>query len=625
MGHKRTSTVTILCLLVALTLAALTAIPTPTRAFEAEQFAGFPLYIDNSARIEYGFPTMADLTNDGTAELLVGNSNGVLFAIQISPEARVLWQFSISAAVNNAVQVGNGILPAQRSTPFRTAPAVADLDGNGTLEVIAAVGDILETPTHGGIVVLNLTAQGTIREVRPGWPQLARDTSNAPSGAGYLDGIASSPSIGDIDGDPELEIVYGGFDQYIYVRNPDGSLVPGWPRFARDTVWSSPALVNLDQDAALEVVIGIDAANGGYVLGLDNDASDLWEPWYQDEIVVSSPAVGDIDNDGLPEIVFGSGRFFATQQPNVGRYITALNHDGTLLWKTTQNIGDVLSGAPALGNVDGDAGLEVVIGGRSTSEVLVFNGATGEMLWKQGIQSRFGNTNSLFSPVLGDYNGDGFEDVFINIEAEVAVVDVHNRQQITARTINPPDQPSYYTGYSLLNAPALADVDDNGTLELIAAGGSRPDVGQRAGINVWSLPASDASVSSWPMFQRDALNTGLLFAAPEPPAEPSDVMAAAAAAESITLTWSYGGDAVDGFRIYRNTVNAEILVDTVDAATRTYTSASLQCGRTYTYRITAFRDSLETEGVTVQGSTADCVPLDPAEVVAVVYLPYAVR
>ena len=56
---------------------------------------------------------------------------------------------------------------------------------------------------------------------------------------------------------------------------------------------------------------------------MDADERLLWGPMeIQGGNILSTPAVADLDNDGMPEIVMAGGNTLWT-----------LNHDGTLLWE----------------------------------------------------------------------------------------------------------------------------------------------------------------------------------------------------------------------------------------------------------------------------------------------------
>lgn len=314
-------------LLRSLVLVLALALPVVVHAYEAPPRSGFPVLLGGS-RIAFGSPTLADLNSDGKPEMIVGGADGVVHAAE--QNGQVLWTFNVTTAINNAARAA-GLTASTKLVPIRTAPTVADINNDGQPEVVVAAGDVFEAKTHGGVVALNARGQ-----LLPGWPQLFRDMGGGGADLGqpdgYADGTVSTPAVGDIDGDGKPEIVYAGFDQYVYARRADGSLLPGWPQWVLDTVWSSPALADLDGNGKRDVIIGVDAhyyrdpthatEDGGDLYAFRGDGSVMWRA-HQDEIFQSSPAVADLDNDGRYEIVAGTGTYYSGLGRAVGRYVSA--------------------------------------------------------------------------------------------------------------------------------------------------------------------------------------------------------------------------------------------------------------------------------------------------------------
>lgn len=481
-------------------------------AYEVAPRSGFPVEL-SGRRIGFGSPTLADLNGDSKPEILVGGVDGTIYAIQ--HDGRVLWTYNLTNVINTAAQQAS-LTISSKAIPIRTAPTVADLNRDGHPEVIVVAGDVFDTQTHGGIVVLN--AQG---QLLPGWPRLLQDVGGGGSDLGrpdgYADGSVSTPAVGDINGDGLPEIVYAGFDQYVYARRIDGSLLPGWPQWVLDTVWSSPALADLDGNGRLDVIIGVDAhyyrdathatEDGGDLYAFHGDGKLMWRA-HQDEIFQSSPAIGDIDGDGRPEIVAGTGTFYSGLGRADGRYITAWNHDGSRLWKTA--LPDRAPGSPALGDLTGDGKLEVAIG-TIDGRVHALQGSTGKVLWSTRILGIFGDKYGIppvYSPVLGDYDGNGTDDVFIATGWEVGVLNGGTGQQFTANGSDNSTKPSYYTSYSILGAPAIGDIDKDGKLDLVVASGRTNE--DRGRVYSWRLPGSSTK-ASWPMLHRDPAHHGSMY------------------------------------------------------------------------------------------------------------------
>jgi len=291
------------------------------------------------------------------------------------------------------------------------SPAIADIDGDGVLEMVVGARD------------------GLVYAIGPGCHVLwTFDTTDA---------IKSSPAVGDIDGDGDLEVVIGSDSNYVYALNgEDGSLL--WNYETDANVYSSPALGDIDGDGDIEVVIG---SIDDYIYALNGENGSLLWKFETDYDVVSSPALGDIDGDGDIEVVIGSK----------DDYIYALNgENGSLLWKFEMDY-DVTS-SPALGDIDGDGDIEVVVGSADTN-VYAINGEDGSLLWRYETGDYVTS-----SPALGDTDGDG------DIEVVVGSYDSY------VYAINGEDGSllwRYETDDVVESSPALGEVDGDEGLEVV--------------------------------------------------------------------------------------------------------------------------------------------------------------
>lgn len=167
--------------------------------------------------------------------------------------------------------------------------------------------------------------------------------------------------MGDLDGDGDLEVVVGAYDSnQVYAWHADGTPVAGWPQSTGWHVGSSPALGDLDGDGDLEVVSG---SLGYPVYAWHGDGTPVagW-PQTRGGGGFGSPALGDLDGDGDLEVVIGAGVDLGGGVES--GEVSAWHGDGTPVagWPRT-TAGRVWS-SPALGDLDGDGDLEVVVGFR---------------------------------------------------------------------------------------------------------------------------------------------------------------------------------------------------------------------------------------------------------------------
>lgn len=434
--------------------------------------------------------TAADVDGDGLTELLVGNSNGNLYCFDHN--AGVKWAYNTGAQI-------------------RGAPACKDVDGDGTMEVF--IGDM-----NG--IVWGFSCNGVVL-TQWGWPKA---TQSSPGGG--VNGVYSSPAIGDINGDGADDIVACTWGKYVYAWSYTGGLLPGWPYDNKDSIWSSPALADIDMDGLKEIIVGADSTGGsgwpwpagGLLYAFNGDGGIVpGFPQVTPEVLWSSPAVSDIDGDGLQEIVIGTGHYYKAigRLTTEGHRVYAYNHDGTPVqgWPVVA-AGSTFS-SPAIGDIDGDGVREIVIAcntmhGIGSDHIMAIK-PNGTVMWSN---QAFGGPN-LGSPALGDVDGDGYPDAIMGSGQAIGAWDR------TGRVIW--DQP---LDNFVINSPAVGDFDNDGHLEVACCTGDVP--GGAPGGSFWvfdcgpkkKVSGGDASLLPWQMFRHTSDHNGTVLTGNEPSPPP---------------------------------------------------------------------------------------------------------
>jgi len=336
---------------------------------------GFPVCacypgIDAGSRI-VSSPALGDVNRDGVLDIAIGTDetlNGTTGPIYLiagkgnsDPAGAFLpgWPVQVFGAYTQALPyVGEGV-PA--------SPALADVDGDGSLEITAhtLAGDLPVLKADGTeLWKAHLTADGF------GPDSNFNDASLFP--------LINSSSFGDLDGDGHPELVTGGIGSgYAISQLTDGKRVafdhgigawdgntgdylPGWPRVLEDMqFFMDPAIADLDGDGLPEVISG---SGGGMMHAWNKDGVEPagW-PKHTGQWELASPAVGDIDGDGHLDVVVATrqGWLFAWRTPApAGAQVewAGFHHD-------PQNSGNYEHPLPVGYNTGLDTGVAAVSGG----------------------------------------------------------------------------------------------------------------------------------------------------------------------------------------------------------------------------------------------------------------------
>ncbi|MBN1655387.1 MAG: VCBS repeat-containing protein [Deltaproteobacteria bacterium] len=349
---------------------------------------------------QFSAPTLGDIDLDGELEIVIGSLGE---AIYMGTEGHLYSE--LGGEGNVYVFDSDGYIAPGWPRPTQdwvfSAPALGDIDGDGVPEIITGtyryVLDESEGFGEGKVYAWHQDGSPVL-----GWPMTLETGHYA----------YSSPTVGDIDEDEELEIVVSVSTNYnfnnplvndgkIYVYNEDGTLAPGWPVSIEGCINSSPALGDIDSDGELEIVVStwMCDVDEGSVYALEKDGTDVagWPKTLSD--LPTTPVLGDVDNDNQLEIVC------ASWYPNANLYIWDGN--GSLLAGWPTSVGEIYSASPtALGDIDSDGEAEIVVA--SYNNIWAFNSDGSLVLdWPSTVGKVFS------SPVIGDINYDGALEVIV--------------------------------------------------------------------------------------------------------------------------------------------------------------------------------------------------------------------
>ncbi len=454
---------------------------------------------------------VADLDGDKVPEIVVAGNEGTVAAYEfVGGRLRVKRGWPASTCSGGQCPEARGL-------------AAADLDGDGRVEVVVTTTNT--SPTGSQVFVFDASGRLYRPKGAPAtaWPRFNRlpgkgnDAGfNGVGNHGY-GAYGENVGIGNLDDDPQLEIVVTFDNHQINVFNDDGTSVLaspwytnrqtgfvgrrlGWGQFIR---WLSPAI----EDNHYHRHVG----------PWPDVRSTMWLQW-----TASPPSVADLDGDGRNEVIglpnaemkepyeTQAYAFVVLDGAQRGGARSARRHPGFVTpplsaKPAVRGDGDWYppSGipAPTLVDIAGDRRPEIVA---SVPDGFVYAvGPTGKRLWRYDYAH--GAAKTFASEVVAaDLNRDGTPELIFGTYAlapgsgRLVVLSAAGKLLYDVRL---PNQRVDGNGVGVPAAPSIGDLDGDGRLEIVLSTFDH-------GIDVFRVPGSGTSCLPWPTGRGNALRNG---------------------------------------------------------------------------------------------------------------------
>ena len=378
-----------------------------------------PLSVLNGNGTDNTKPTFADLDGDGDEDAVVGVAGGIIRSFD-----------------NNGSGVFTELLRANNpfddiSVDNNSAPALADIDGDGDLDAVVGAGD-------GTLSYFENDSEGSFEEVT-GADNLFDDIDI---------GRQSAPTFADLDGDGVLELVVG---------TSSGTV----------DVFESAISASIDTTIA-DPVVGMNPPMGSIVeltgsnnpLNVVNVTGGL-----------ATPTFADVDGDDDADAFVGDGNGNLDYFENDGE------GEFTLVTGAANPLNGLrvgLSSAPTFVDADSDGDLDAFIGSRDGTVDYFENDGDGNFTDIPASDNPLsvlnGNGIDNTKPTFADLDGDGDEDAVVGVAGGIIRSFDNNGSGVFTELVRA-NNPFNDLSVDNNSAPAFADTDGDGDLDAVVGTG----------------------------------------------------------------------------------------------------------------------------------------------------------
>jgi hypothetical protein len=450
----------------------------------------------------YAPAVVADLEGDGVMEVVLAGNQGTVAAYE--------WR-------NGTLSIKSGWPASTKSggqSPEGRGIAAGDLDRDGQLEIVVTTTNTSDI----GAQVFVFSPNGKIFQPAgttwPAWPRY--NTRKGEGGDSDANGqghkgygcYGLNVGIGNIDDQPDLEILVTYDNHHINAFRPDGTSVRAAPFYRnRSSEWKNQPLDYGQFIRWLDPKVEEDH----YHLHQGPWPDIKTTPWLQ--WTASPPTVADVDGDGLNEVIgipnvemkepyeTQSYAFMVLQGAHGDGARSAMRLPG---WETLPQSSKPAVRAsedwyppdgipsPVLVNILGDHRPEIIA---SVNDGAVYAlSPDAKILWSYNFTKGVAKTFAS-EPVVVDLNRDGIPEIVFGTyslghEAGRLVVLKNTGEELFDLKLTGQNAKSG-NGVGVAAAPSIADIDGDGALEIVLLTFDH-------GLDIYTVPGSGEQCMAWP-------------------------------------------------------------------------------------------------------------------------------
>ena len=410
----------------------------------------------------------------------------------------LMWWVNLGKMKNNNGDIisDTDVLDRRIGVP---TPAIADLDGDGHLEIAAG-------RTEGNISIFEPKIDYNSESDNYVSGSQVWETPDRYEAKFSL--VRSSPSIMDLTGDGLPDVVFSGLfhngDSFIgarvaAIKGTDASEI--FKKSPQGTEISSPAIL----DKSPRFYSFITVYNAGQIDAWAwDEGGNPWSGWNpnsdlgpdvrspddsdnDNHPMLPSPVIADLTTDNGEEVLISVPAPDADGDGKLYVFVGGQNPERAQGWDQPVSVEGDIDGTPAVGDIDGDGKNEIVAlswwdresTGDESFRVTTFNGEDASENWRSdetSIDTSYAGwtdddgEHAVASPVLIDFTEDGLPDVIIAVTPEVLGLKGKNPGgEVTDEEFHYA-LPNRNNDNRMFDSPTVCDLNNDGAVDLLVSG-----------------------------------------------------------------------------------------------------------------------------------------------------------